>query len=90
MGTSVIPNKLKCELEDVKKVYDYGKTIYTHPNSFDRLQTEITKVCDEKANLEKQLENAKTLIMKLSGALYSHHTDDYEYNLIQEAESFIR
>lgn len=54
MGTSVIPNKLKEELEDVKKVYDYGKTICTHPNSFDRLQTEIVKVCNVNKELEKE------------------------------------
>ena len=52
MRTSVIPNKLKEELEDVKKVYDYGKTICTHPNSFDRLQTEIVKVCNRNVEFE--------------------------------------
>ena len=40
-------------------------------------------------SLEKQLQNAKTLIMRLSIALDSHHTDNNEYELIQEAESFI-
>ena len=63
MGTSVMPNKLKEELEDVKKVYDYGKTICTHPNSFDRLQTEIVKVC----NVNKELEQENTILKK---ALY--------------------
>lgn len=49
---NVIPNKLKEELKDVKKVYDYGKTICTHPNSFDRLQTEIVKVCNRNVEFE--------------------------------------
>ena len=40
-------------------------------------------------SLEKQLENAKTLIKRLSIALDSHHIDNYEYKLIQKAESFI-
>ena len=52
MEISVILAKLKEELEDVKKLYDYGKTICTHPNSFDRLQAEIIKVCDANKELE--------------------------------------
>ena len=54
MKENIIPNKLKDELEDVKKVYDFGKTICTHPNSFDRLQTEIVKVCNVNKELEKE------------------------------------
>jgi hypothetical protein len=69
--TSVIPNKLKEELEDVKKVYDYGKTICTHPNSFDRLQTEIVKVCNVNKELEK--ENA---ILKKALHLYVDWADE--------------
>lgn len=86
---NVIPNKLKEELIDVGKVYNNGSCIVSHPNSFDRLQTEIIKVCNEKMNLEKQLETAKNLITNLSFALYSHHTNNNQYQLIQEAESFV-
>ena len=86
---SMISNKLKEELTDVGKVYNSGSCIISHPNSFDRLQTEIMKICNEKVNLEKQLENAKTLIMKLSIALDAHHTNNLEYKLIQDAELFL-
>lgn len=34
MGISVIPAKLKEELEDVKKVYDYGKNNMHSPKFF--------------------------------------------------------
>lgn len=61
---SIIPNKLKEELIDVGKVYNNGSCIISHPNSFDRLQTEIMKVCNEKVNLEKQLDEAKELLKK--------------------------
>ena len=60
-----IPDKLKCELEDVKKVYDYGKTICTHPNSFDRLQIEIVKVCDEKHISDKKLKYAVEILERM-------------------------
>lgn len=33
-------------------MYDYGKTICTHPNSFDKLQTEIVKVCNRNVEFE--------------------------------------
>lgn len=53
--TSVIPNKLKEELEDVGKVYNNRSGICVYPNAFSRLQTEIVKVCNEKEIAEKHI-----------------------------------
>lgn len=69
--SSVMPEKLKELLDDVKSVYESkGMTVY--PNSFSKLETEIVKVCNTKDNLEK--ENAeltatnKSLLESCEGA----------------------
>ena len=58
--TSVIPNKLKEELEDVGKVYNSRSGMCVYPNAFSRLQTEIVKVC----NVNKELEKENTILKK--------------------------
>ena len=57
--TSVIPNKLKEELEDVGKVYNSRSGMCVYPNAFSRLQTEIVKVCNVNKELEQQIEKLK-------------------------------
>ena len=56
---SIIPDKLKEELEDVGKVYNSRSGVCVYPNAFSRLQTEIMKVCNKNKNLEAQIEKMK-------------------------------
>ena len=51
---SVVPNKLKEELEAVGKVYNSRSGVCVYPNAFSRLQTEIVKVCNVNKELEKE------------------------------------
>lgn len=50
---SIIPNKLKEELEDVGRVYNSRSGMCVYPNAFSRLQTEIIKICNENRLLKE-------------------------------------
>ena len=90
---SIIPNKLKEELIDVGKVYNNGSCIISHPNSFDRLQTEIMKICNEKTNLEKQVNKAKEIIGRLMDII-NHDLKCFDtiagLDIKQKAELFLK
>lgn len=61
---SIIPKRLKEELEDVTKVYNSKSGMYVYPNALSRLQGEITKVCNLKVTAEENLKEAKDLLYK--------------------------
>ena len=57
------------------------------------LQQGFEIICKENARLENFMTNelnvAKDLIQSLSTCLESHHTNSYEYELIQKANKFL-
>ena len=88
---SMIPNKLKKELTDVGKVYNNGSCIVSHPDSFDRLQTEIIKVCNEKDIAEKQVIEAKDVIKYLLKYIFTPQGfEQLDKKIIEKAEQFIK
>jgi len=86
--TSVIPNKLKEELEDVGKVYNSRSGMCVYPNAFSRLQTEIVKVCNENKELEKAKEIIKEYIRINLLPPIERNFDD-EVKLFKQAEQFL-
>ena len=69
---SIIPDKLKEELEDVGKVYNSRSGMCVYPNAFSRLQTEIIKVCNKNKDLEAQIEKMKCCGNCENGELSAH------------------
>lgn len=84
--SSVIPDKLKEELEDVRIVY-YKSGITVYPNSFSKLETEIIKVCNTKDNLEK--ENAELHVTN-KNLLESCEGATMMYKDLQKAKEIIK
>ncbi len=51
-------DKIRILLEDVQTVYE-GKGMVVHPNSFDRLRTEVIKLDNINKQLSEQIEKMK-------------------------------
>lgn len=85
---SVIPEKLKELLDDVKSVYE-SKGMIVYPNSFSKLETEIVKVCNENKNIKDKFTKAKNIINGLVDDYISIGFAAVDTELIDEATEFL-